>query len=72
MNATINAIHNIIKDDITIDEFSIQAMRGGSEDVSKVNMRVHHGGKSYYGFGYSTDIVNASVHAYVDALNKIY
>ncbi|MGN7720928.1 2-isopropylmalate synthase [Chitinophaga sp. 22620] len=72
VNATINAIHNIIQDDITIDEFSIQAMRGGSEDVSKVNMRVHHGGKSYYGFGYSTDIVNASVHAYVDALNKIY
>lgn len=72
VNATINAIHNIIQDDITIDEFSIQAMRGGSEDVSKVNMRVRHEGKSYYGFGYSTDIVNASVHAYVDALNKIY
>lgn len=72
VNATINAIHEIIKDDITIDEFSIQAMRGGSEDVSKVNMRVRHDGKSYYGFGYSTDIVNASVHAYVDALNKIY
>ncbi|WP_126247252.1 2-isopropylmalate synthase [Chitinophaga rhizosphaerae] len=72
VNATINAISNIINDEITIDEFSIQAMRGGSEDVSKVNMRVHKDGKSYYGFGYSTDIVNASVHAYVDALNKIY
>ncbi|MBO9155349.1 2-isopropylmalate synthase [Chitinophaga sp. GCM10012297] len=72
VNATINAIHAIIQDDITLDEFSIQAMRGGSEDVSKVNMRVQHSGKSYYGFGYSTDIVNASVHAYVDALNKIY
>ncbi|WP_343702661.1 2-isopropylmalate synthase [Chitinophaga sp.] len=72
VNATINAIHEIIKDKICIDEFSIQAMHGGSEDVSKVNMRVLHDGKSYYGFGYSTDIVNASVHAYVDALNKIY
>lgn len=72
VNATINAIHTIIPDDIDIDEFSIQAMRGGSEDVSKVNMRVNHNGKSYYGFGYSTDIVNASVHAYVDALNKIF
>ncbi|SIO55655.1 2-isopropylmalate synthase [Chitinophaga niabensis] len=72
VNATINAIHTIISDDIELDEFSIQAMRGGSEDVSKVNMRVNHNGKSYYGFGYSTDIVNASVHAYVDALNKIF
>lgn len=72
VNAVINAIHTIIEDDLELDEFSIQAMRGGSEDVSKVNMRVNHKGKSYYGFGYSTDIVNASVHAYVDALNKIF
>jgi 2-isopropylmalate synthase len=72
VNATINAIHGIIKDDIELDEYNVQAMRGGSEDVSKVNMRVKHNGQSYYGFGISTDIVNASVHAYVDALNKIY
>ncbi|WP_160717963.1 2-isopropylmalate synthase [Chitinophaga solisilvae] len=72
VNATINAIHAIIQDDIDLDEFSIQAMHGGSEDISKVNMRVKHKGQSFYGFGYSTDIVNASVHAYVDALNKIY
>jgi 2-isopropylmalate synthase len=72
VNATINAIHDIIKDDILLDEFSIQAMRGGSEDVSKVNMSVKYNNQTYYGFGYSTDIVNASVNAYVDALNKIY
>lgn len=72
VNATVNAIHEIIKDDIDLDEFSIQAMHGGSEDVSKVNMRVKHNGQSFYGFGYSTDIVSASVNAYVDALNKIY
>ncbi|NML37522.1 2-isopropylmalate synthase [Chitinophaga sp. G-6-1-13] len=72
VDATIKAIHAIIKDEIELDEFSIQAMHGGSEDVSKVNMRVKHNGQSFYGFGYSTDIVNASVHAYVDALNKIY
>lgn len=72
VNATINAIQEIIKDTIEIDELSIQAMHGGSADVSKVNMRVQHKGQSFYGFGYSTDIVNASVNAYVDALNKIY
>lgn len=72
VNATLNAIHEIIKDDILLDEFSIQSMRGGSEDVSKVNMSVKYSGQTFYGFGYSTDIVNASVNAYVDALNKIY
>jgi 2-isopropylmalate synthase len=34
-------------------------------------MRVLYKGRSCYGFGYSTDIVNASVNAYIDALNKI-
>ncbi|GAA3939463.1 2-isopropylmalate synthase [Chitinophaga oryziterrae] len=72
VDAAINAIHEIIKDDIHIDEFNIQSMRGGSKDVSKVNMRVKHNGQSYYGYGYSTDIVNASIHAYIDTLNKIY
>jgi 2-isopropylmalate synthase len=72
VDAAINAIHEIIKDDIHIDEFNIQSMRGGSKDVSKVNMRVIYKGQSYYGYGYSTDIVNASIHAYIDTLNKIY
>ncbi|ATL49490.1 2-isopropylmalate synthase [Chitinophaga caeni] len=72
VNATLNAIHEIVKDEIELDEFSVQSMRGGSNDVSKVNMHVRSQGKSYYGFGYSTDIVSASVNAYVDALNKIF
>lgn len=71
VNASIKAIHKIIKEKLQLEEFNIQAMHGGSDDVSKVNMRVVHDGKSFYGFGYSTDIVNASVNAYIDALNKI-
>lgn len=72
VNATINAIQLIIREDIQIEEYSIQAMQGGSDAVSKVNMQVLHNGKHYYGFGVSTDIVTASVNAYVDALNKIF
>lgn len=71
VNATIEAIHKIITEAIQIEEFNIQAIYGGSDDVSKVNMRVVYEGKSSYGYGYSTDIVNASVNAYIDALNKI-
>lgn len=71
VDATINAIHKMVEDAVKIEEFNIQAMNGGSDDISKVNMRVVNDGKSFYGFGYSTDIVNASVNAYIDALNKI-
>lgn len=70
VDATINAIVSIIDKDITLKEFTIQAMHGGSDDVSKVNMKVDFQGKSFVGYGFSTDIVKASANAYLDAINK--
>jgi 2-isopropylmalate synthase len=70
VNATIKAIESVIGKDIQLKEFSIQAIHGGSDDVSKVNMRVSYEDKSYLGYGFSTDIVKASADAYIDALNK--
>ena len=34
-------------------------------------MQVEADGRIYYGFGASTDIVTASVDAYIDCINKI-
>ncbi|WP_316821599.1 2-isopropylmalate synthase [Pedobacter gandavensis] len=70
VNATIKAIQSIVGKDILLNEFTIQAMHGGSDDVSKVNMKVSYEGKSYVGYGFSTDIVKASANAYLDAMNK--
>lgn len=70
VNATIKAIESIIGKDIQVKEFNIQAMHGGSDDISKVNMKVSYNGKAYLGYGFSTDIVKASANAYLDAINK--
>lgn len=70
VNATIKAIENIIGKNIQVKEFNIQAMHGGSDDISKVNMKVSYDGKAYQGYGFSTDIVKASANAYLDAINK--
>jgi 2-isopropylmalate synthase len=70
VNATIKAIESIIGKAVDLKEFNIQAMHGGSDDVSKVNMRVVYNGKSYLGYGFNTDIVQASASAYLDAVNK--
>lgn len=70
VDATIKAITSIIGKEIDLKEFTIQAMHGGSDDVSKVNMCVRYEGKSYMGYGFSTDIVKASANAYLDAINK--
>jgi 2-isopropylmalate synthase len=70
VDATIKAIERITGKIIEIKEFNIHAIHGGSEDISKVDMRVTYDDKSYMGYGFSTDIVRASANAYVDALNK--
>jgi 2-isopropylmalate synthase len=70
VDATIKAIEKIIGKSFNIKEFNIHAIHSGSDDVSKVDMRVTDNGKSYVGYGFSTDIVRASANAYLDALNK--
>lgn len=70
VDAAINALRQIIKRHVTINEVTIQGVTKGSDDTCKVHMQVESDGRVYYGFGSSTDIVTASIEAYVDCLNK--
>ena len=70
VDAAINAVKKIINRQMLLKEFLIQAINKGSNDVGKVHMTVEHDGNHYYGFSANTDIVAASVEAYVDAINK--
>ncbi len=70
VDAAIRAVKNIIKRKIRIQEFLIQAIDHGSDDIGKVHMQVEHNGALYYGFSANTDIVAASVEAFIDAVNK--
>ena len=70
VDAAIKALKQIIKRNMTLQEFTIQAISRGSDDVGKVHMQVEHQGAIYYGFGANTDIIAASVEAYIDAINK--
>ncbi|WP_368887727.1 alpha-isopropylmalate synthase regulatory domain-containing protein [Escherichia coli] len=62
----------ILKKKVHLDEYLVQAVTGGSEDVGKVNVQVRYRNQIFYGFGADTDIVLASAKAYLDALNKIF
>ena len=70
VDAAINALRQVIRRKITIKEFTIQGITGGSDDCCKVHMQADHEGHILYGFGSSTDIVTASIEAYVDCVNK--
>ena len=70
VDAAIKALKRIIMKQMTLKEFTIQAISKGSDDVGKVHMQVEYDGSMYYGFGANTDIVTASVEAYIDCINK--
>ena len=65
VDAAICALKKIIQKQMTLKEFTIQAISKGSDDVGKVHMQVEYDGNIYYGFGANTDIVTASVEAYI-------
>ena len=70
VDASVNALRKIVGEDTNINEFTIQGVSRGTDDCCKVHMQVENQGRFYYGFGTSTDIVTASIDAYVDCLNK--
>ncbi len=70
VDAAISAVKQIIRRKMLVKEFLIQAINKGSNDVGKVHMTVEHDGVPYYGFSANTDIVAASVEAFIDAINK--
>lgn len=68
--AAIKALKKIIDRHMVLKEFTIQAISKGSDDMGKVHMQVEYDGQMYYGFGANTDIIAASVEAYIDCINK--
>ncbi len=70
VDAATKCIDKILNKQFVIEEYLVQAITGGSEDTSKVHMQVKYGDMVMNGFGADTDIVVASVNAYLDALNK--
>jgi 2-isopropylmalate synthase len=70
VDAAISAIKHIIRRQMVIEEFLIQAINKGSDDIGKVHMQVEHEGVNYYGFSANTDIVAASAEAFINAVNK--
>ena len=70
VDASIKALKQIIHRQMELKELTIQAINKGSDDLCKVHVQVEHEGVIYYGFGSNTDIVTATLEAYIDCINK--
>ena len=71
IDAAFMAIENITGCHYELDDFQIQAVTEGREAMGQTVIKLRSSGKVYSGKGISTDIVAASIHAYLSALNKI-
>jgi len=72
VDAAIQSIEQIIGRRFELDDFQIQAVTQGKEAVGVTIIKLRSDGKLYSGKGVSTDIVESSINAYINALNKIY
>ncbi len=71
IDASFSAVKSLIHRKINLEEFLVQAITRGSDDVGKVHIQIKNKGSIYYGFSANTDIVTASVEALVNAVSKI-
>lgn len=71
IDAAFLAIEQIAGHHYELDDFQIQAVTEGREAMGESVVKLRSNGKLFSGRGISTDIVGASVHAYISALNKI-
>lgn len=71
VDASFLAIEKITGHHYELDDFQIQAVTEGREAMGSALVRLRSKGKVYAGNGISTDVIGASIRAYVNALNKI-
>ncbi len=70
VEATFNAIASITQLQGKLMDYSVHSVTRGKEALGEVFVKVDFGGKVTGGKGASTDIIEASAKAYLDALNK--
>ncbi len=71
IDAAYTAIKNMLEVDVVLEEYLVQAVTRGSDDIGKVHVQLAQDGRTVHGFGANVDIMTASVWAYLDALSKI-
>ncbi len=71
IDAAFAAIEQIIGHRYELDDFQIQTLTEGRDSMGSALIKLRADGKVYSGTGLSTDIIGASIRAYISTLNKI-
>jgi 2-isopropylmalate synthase len=71
VDAVFKAIDKISQLGVSLSYYNLNAITGGKDAMGEVTVKVDFEGKTYLGRGLSTDIIEASAKAYINAINKV-
>jgi len=70
VDAAFNAVERAVGMNFELESYGLKAVTEGKDALGEVSVRVSHDGVFYTGRGVSTDVIEASVKAYIHAINR--
>jgi 2-isopropylmalate synthase len=71
VDAAYKAVEKAVGFAINLKDFQLKAVTGGVDALGESTVLVERDGKRFYGRGLSTNIIEASIRAYVNAINSM-
>lgn len=71
INAAFKAIERTVGFELDLQDFSLKGVTEGADALGEATVRVAKDNRIFVGRGVSTDIIEASVKAYVNAINRV-
>lgn len=71
VDASFNAINKIVGRQVKLEEYSIGAVTEGRDAQGEVSVTIASEGATAKGYGLSTDVIEASILAYINAINNL-
>jgi 2-isopropylmalate synthase len=71
IDAVFRAIASVTGRKPKLEQYSVNAITGGSDALGEVTVRLSEDGRSSVGRGSHPDVINASARAYINALNRL-
>ena len=71
VDASFNAINKIVGRQVKLEEYFIGAVTEGQDAQGEVSVKISSEGATAKGYGLSTDVIEASILAYINAINNL-
>jgi 2-isopropylmalate synthase len=71
IDAAFSAIEKCLDKDTLLEDFSLQSVTEGTDALGFATVKLRYNGNLYLGRAVSMDVIEASINAYIDAINRI-